>query len=135
MRSFLRIILVVTAFFCMASFDACASKLYASHQEKKECIVREKHSQHLVTVEDVIPVTNALTNTRNSQRIGSTRPMRHLPTFGGKSNRTQGKLLSGNTSKPFKTSFLFLRYVTSVTISGAASPRFYYVIALRRILC
>ena len=72
-------------------------------------------------------------SSRSSQRFGSSRPTRLMPTHGPKTGG--GKWISNPTFNPQKYLFLCLSVGRLLPKTGAASPRSYYVIALRRLLC
>ena len=79
--------------------------------------------------------TDAFLNTKRLQHIGSSRSIRLLPTNSGKPGRPSGR---GNSKEPFhfsKFHALLLYCMAYEQRIWAASPRFYYVIRLRRILC
>lgn len=72
---------------------------------------------------------------KTGERIGTSRPVRLIPTHGGKSNRTSGRLTSAGSAYHSILHALLLHLSCGSTRARVASPRFYYVIALRRILC
>ena len=132
---FLRVLFAITAFCGIASFDAGAAEQCIGKLTKETCVVQNANSSDLVLERGLMLATNAAINPRGSQRIGGSRPTRLLPQSNGKPSRAHGKLLSGNSYN--HSSFLPFHLFTFSPFQkgGAASPRFYYVIALRRILC
>ena len=72
---------------------------------------------------------------KSGERIGSSRPVRLVPTHGGKSGRMLSRLTSASSIYHSNLYSLLFRLSDCGIRVGAASPRFYYVIALRRILC
>lgn len=71
----------------------------------------------------------------SSSRVASNRPTRLLPTHGGKPGKHHGRWTTNEICKPFNCVLLQLcRGIYSLR-TVAAPPRYYYVIALRRLLC
>ena len=68
-------------------------------------------------------------------RISSSRPTKLIPTHGGKPGKTPGRLSSGESFLHSKFCPLLLRNIDNELRVGVAPPRYYYVIALRRLLC
>ena len=68
-------------------------------------------------------------------RISSSRPTKLIPTHGGKPGKTLGRLSSGESFLHSKFCTLLLRNIDNELRAGVAPPRYYYVIALRRLLC
>lgn len=132
---FLHILFAIIAFWGITSYRVDAKAMYDGKQSKAVCVVQNDDSDNLVLERDLMPATNAAINPRGSQRIGGSRPTRLLPTNGGKHSRMFGKWLSSNPFTLSCATNLFLCRVALASKGRAASPRFYYVIALRRILC
>ena len=77
----------------------------------------------------------SLRSSPSSARIASSRPVRLLPTFGGKPNSHSGRGAK-NQSSNFLNCFLQQPCMRLYWLyTAVASPRRYYVIALRRLLC
>ena len=132
---FLRVLFAITAFCGIASFDAGAAEQCVSKLAKETCVVQNANSYDLILERGLMLATNAAINPRGSQRIGGSRPTRLLPRSNGKPSCAHGKSLPGN---PYNYPSLSLSHLFTLSLfqkGGAASPRFYYVIALRRILC
>ena len=72
---------------------------------------------------------------KNGERIGSSRPVRPIPTHGGKPGRMLARLTSSGSVYLSNLHALLLCLSAGNKRAWAASPRLYYVIALRRILC
>ena len=72
---------------------------------------------------------------KNGERIGSSRPVRLIPTHGGKPGRMLARLTSSGAVYLSNLHALLLCLSAGNKRAWAASPRLYYVIALRRILC
>ena len=130
---FLYILFVIVAFLGITSQGVTVEVLRVETLAKEICVIQNDGTNQLV-LECGLPVaTTAAINPRGSQRIGGSRPTRLLPQ--GSGNRAHGKWLSVNSFNLSQTINPFLRHVLLNSKGGAASPRFYYVIALRRILC
>ena len=69
------------------------------------------------------------------QRVGSSRSLRVMPTHGGKPGRNLGGWNNHYSYNPQNFIHLALSELSAQGAEGVASPRLYYVIALRRILC
>lgn len=132
---FLRVLFAIAAFCGISAFDANAAASCSSKHAKEICIVQNASSRDFVLERGMMLATNAAISPRGSQRIGGSRPSRLIPTNNGKPSRVLGKWLAGNPLSHYRTTNQFFRYVLPSPKGGAASPRFYYVIALRRILC
>ena len=81
------------------------------------------------------PVEAALRTAPSSTRLASSRPTRLLPTHSGRASHHHGRWVS-NRCGPLPTSPMG-GFAKSLHAFGRAfsSPRLYYVIALRRLLC
>ena len=70
-----------------------------------------------------------------SHRLASSRPTRLLPTYGGKPNRnTVCRSANDISYKPINYCSVLLQSLTAMR-SVMKAPRYYYVIALGRLLC
>jgi len=90
---------------------------------------------HLMAEEPDDAPVSTLRSSSSSHRVASSRPVRLLPTYGGKPNSHSGrwaKNQSFNFQKIFVLQPCTVRYRLCMAV---ASPRRYYVIALRRLLC
>jgi len=132
---FLRLLFLLAAFCGIVSFDADAAAQCVGKQTKETCVVQKASTHDLVLERGLMLATNAAINPRGSQRIGGSRPTRLLPQSNGKPSRAHGKLLSGNSYNHSSLLPFHLFTFSPFQKVGAASPRFYYVIELRRILC
>lgn len=110
-----------------------AGGVVTGKQQGELCIDRYDGHLRLVTEERQRPTT--VQNGRQSERVGSSRPTRLLPTHGPKPSRGVGRWMDSLSSNLIKYDFLRLVVGRLSAGRGAASPRSYYVIALRRILC
>ena len=103
--------------------------------EQAEINVRENYTLFTYAWhERQAPLTSAFT-WKNSQRIASSRPVRVHTAGGGKPGNYQGRWAGSDTFHPYY-SFQPERYsFCEQRCLAFASPRAYYVIALRRLLC
>ena len=79
--------------------------------------------------------SSPLLRSQPQQRVGSSRSSRVIPTHGGKPGRNIGTWNNHYSYSPFNYIHLALSEFETRGAEGVASPRLYYVIALRRILC
>ena len=112
-----------------------AQNLVDSRQKSEEQIRQNVGWVKHAAKEPMSPVEAALRPVTSSHRVGSSRPTRLLPTHGSKQGQHHGK--GGFNGFLTSTNHLLLRQCCA--FDGlhmvSASPRLYYVIALRRILC
>lgn len=80
------------------------------------------------------PIDGSITESSQPSRVGTLRSSRVLPTNGGNTGRNNS-LNSNFQFNLFKFASLLLCYEKSCLRLEVVSPRLYYVIALRRILC
>jgi len=118
-----------------APSERVSAQAFASHGQQEESVQQRDVLGTSQADERQRPYGEALVKTLPLQRVGSSRTPRLFPTQGGKSGRSFG---SGEQHHSFNHLFpvfrcLGLRLYKSC--GGAALPRYYYVIALRRILC
>ena len=103
--------------------------------EREECFQRHDGLVRSLMEERQRPLGEVLLKSNQTQRINSSRPVRLLPTHGGKPGRNFIGCHTNHSFNLSKYALLFLRQSAIRLWAGIASPRFYYVIALRRILC
>jgi len=107
-----------------------------SHSEgREECFQRHDGLVRSLMEERQRPLGEVLLKSNQTQRVNASRPARLLPTHGGKPGRSLFGYHTNHSFNPSKYDLLFLRQKTIRLWAGIVSPRFYYVIALRRILC
>ena len=102
---------------------------------KEESLSQNCGLDHYMELQGQLPPAGVLVSAKNSHRIGSSRSVRLMPSHGGKPGRSLGHWASNYSSYLSNLSCLLLHNASSRSQSWAASPRYYYVIALRRILC
>lgn len=118
-----------------APSERVSAQAFASHGQQEESVRQRDLLGTSQAEEKQRPYGEALVKTLPFQRIGSSRPSRLFPTHGGKSGRSLGH---GTPHHSFNHLILVYRHLgsrLSKSCGGAALPRYYYVIALRRILC
>ena len=136
-RNLIRLLLVVTfmCFFLDFDKDVRVQGTWAEATPCEEQVSRNDGLYHQMADEPRSPVEAGLRQAPSSHRLASSRPSRLLPTHGGKPGKHPGRWSSDGSSNPFKYAQrqwcrTLLWYRTIVP-----SPRLYYVIALRRLLC
>ena len=112
---------------------AMAQGIPAYGQQREERIGQQDDLLRAFAEEPQPPINSLFVQSNPSQRVGSSRPTRILPTHGGKPGRNIGNV--HHSSHYYQHVSLQLCYRNSTPGAVAASPRYYYVIALRRILC
>lgn len=102
---------------------------------KEESISQHCGLDHHMELQGLLPPAGVVVSAKNSHRIGSSRSIRLMPSHGGKPGRSLGHWASDHSSYLSNLSCLLLHQASFRSQTWAASPRYYYVIALRRILC
>ena len=129
---------LVAALLCsfLGSQTGVRAKGFVGKSEKSEAQVKANDGWlKQMAEEPQSPVESVLRTTSSSNRVISSRPSRLLPTHGGRIGHHGGRWASNGCS-PLQTSLK--RGFTQSTFTpgrGSSSPRLYYVIALRRLLC
>lgn len=88
-----------------------------------------------VVEEPQSPVESVLRTAPSSHRITSSRPTRLLPTHSGRSNQHHGRWSADGLFNLYKYQSCWQCYSLVSLHRISSSPRLYYVIALRRLLC
>ena len=129
--------LIVLLLCCLpvTDFSAQARTDVRGESITKECVTRHDGLQRYTMQERQMPLAGAVITAKTGQRVGSSRPVRLQPTNGGKPGRMLGRWTADESYKLSKFFALLLHRMDCGLRIGAASPRHYYVIALRRILC
>lgn len=127
--------LMVLIFCGLPISDYVAQTENISKTAEEECVTQSDVLHHYMMLEQQKMPAGFVVTAKNGERIGSSRPVRLIPTHGGKSGRMLSRLTSASSIYHSKLYALLFRLSDCGIRVGAASPRFYYVIALRRILC
>lgn len=104
------------------------------HQQEEQITQYNGYVKGLMT-ERQRPYNYPLVKSQNQQRVGSSRPSRIIPTYGGKSGKNLAHWANQLQNNTLNIIYLPLPELRTCSGLGIASPRLYYVIALRRILC
>ncbi len=107
----------------------------ASSQQDKQQIKQHDGWIHQVAEEPETAPVPALRPSTPSHRVASHRSVRLLPTHGGNPSQHSGRWAKGQLSYQPKFSLQLPCISRPSLCTPAASPRHYYVIALRRLLC
>jgi len=136
-RRLIRVWLIVLLLCCLpiTNFGLQAQSGVRIESIKKECVTRHDVLQHHTMQERQMPLAGAEITAKTGQRVGSSRPVRLHPSNGGKPGRILGRWTADESYHLSKYYALLLHRMDCGLRDGAASPRHYYVIALRRILC
>ena len=136
-RNLIRLLVVATlmCFFLDFNTEVRAKGSFTEEKHSEEQVSRNDGLYHQMADEPRSPVEAGLRQAPTSHRIASSRPSRLLPTHGGKLGKHPGRWTSDITSNPFKYAQLQWCGTLLWFRTVAASPRLYYVIALRRLLC
>ena len=115
--------------------DFVAQTEYISKTAEKECVTQSDALHCFMMQEQQKMPAGFVITAKSGERIGSSRPVRLVPTHGGKPGRMLARLTSSGSVYLSNLHALLLCLSAGNKRAWAASPRFYYVIALRRILC
>lgn len=138
MNKLLRHLIVIIALLCGLLGSGIRVKVQevATNQVVGEVrSMRPDRQDRLWGEEPQSPLSDSMRKPPSSHRIVSTRTSRLLPTQGGKSGHSSDRWANGHSSN-------LLNHLPSLLCQSplwlgivAPSPRLYYVIALRRLLC
>ena len=136
MRMACRLWVMVLLLFCQPALGVGGAVDDGAQSEvrKGDCIVQHDGLHRYMVQQKQMPLAGAVITAKNGERVGGSRPLRLIPTHGGKPGRTIGRWAADD-------SFHLSHIRTLLRANGcglqvrAASPRYYYVIALRRLLC
>lgn len=115
--------------------DYVAQTEYISKTAEEECVTQSDVLHCFMMQEQQKMPAGFVITAKSGERIGGSRSIRLVPTHGGKSSRILSRLTSASSIYHSNLYSLLFRISDCGIRVGAASPRFYYVIALRRILC
>ena len=136
MKRYLIRLCLIAALLCSShlGFSAKAHGAVDALQQDEQQVKQDDGWIHNVAEEpETVPVS--LLRPTTSHRVTSSRSVRLLPTYGGKPSQHSGRWVKGQLSYLPKF-FLQLTCISRQRLCMAAtSPRRYYVIALRRLLC
>ena len=104
-------------------------------QKSEEQIRQNNGWLRQVAEEPQSPVESALRSAPSSHRVASSRPTRLLPTHGGRPGQHHARWSADGLLNPYKYLPCCQCYGLVSLHRAYSSPRLYYVIALRRLLC
>ena len=106
---------------------------YVHHEKDSGTIVEQSYDPYRLFAEERQPRSyESVISNRGSQRVSSSRPAKSSPTHGGKQSR-----IAGGNAKSYSLRLIYQLFKQNLSNLDAffVSPRQYYVIALRHILC
>lgn len=137
MRKYLlRISLVATLLcgFLLTSLVREQEAIVVRQQDEKQIKRDNERIHHMAEEPESAPVS-LLRPSLPSHRVASSRSVRLLPTHGGKPSQHSGRWVKGQLSHHSKYALLRPCIGHHQSCMVASSPRRYYVITLRRLLC
>ena len=134
LHALLRIWLLASLLFGTLVSTSEASARHATRHDEKQ-LSQHEGLLHLVAEEPQTLQGPLMRAGGQSHRVVTTRNSRVLPTHGGKPGQHLSRWAHHASSNLLKHTLLLLRRSPLWLRTGAASPRHYYVIALRRLLC
>ena len=106
------------------------------HQGENATVARFDGAQGGMMEQNERPASPVVRTAGASHRVGANRPSRLIPSHGGgKTGRGDFALLNRNSCHFIKYACLFLHRGLAWAAPEGGSPRYYFVIALRRFLC
>ena len=139
MKRFLISLSLATALLCaFLGFqkDGDRQGIASNHLVDQHQLQRYNRWQHHMAEEPQGPTGSALRSSQSSHRVASSRSVRLLPVHGGKpGSQHTGRWTRHESSHLIIFKKASLRGIQLGFPVGATSPRHYYVIALRRLLC
>ena len=121
--------------FLGSNIEVKAQTTMHDRTDHKEQVCRHSDLLHNMAEEPRRPIGSSLTSSLPSHRVASHRTVRLLPTHGSKPSNKSGRWATVSLSNLQKYVPICLCRLLDASGMGFASPRLYYVIALRRILC
>lgn len=127
---------ILTLFF----FNSCSQGRVMSDfsdktQQDKQYILLHHDAFDNILKAQQAPFTSAVRSSNSSHRVNPSRTVRLLPTNGNNPNRCNGRCSNYSIyNHPLYATHL-LCHAAQGMLAGVASPRYYYVITLRRLLC
>ncbi len=127
---------ILTLFFLNSSSQGRVMSDFSDKEKQdQQYILFHDDAFDNILKEQQAPLTSALRSDNSSHRVNPSRTIRLLPTNGNNSNRCNGRCSNYSLyTHPFYATHLLCHAAQGMS-AGVASPRYYYVIALRRLLC
>lgn len=127
---------ILTLFFLNSSSQGRVMSDFSDKaKQDQQYILFHDNAFDNILKEQQAPLTSALRSDNSSHRVNPSRTIRLLPTNGNNSNRCNGRCSNYSLyTHPFYATHLLYHAAQGMS-AGVASPRYYYVIALRRLLC
>ena len=127
---------ILTLFFLNSSSQGRVRSVFSDKEKQdQQYILFHDDAFDNILKEQQAPLTSALRSDNSSHRVNPSRTIRLLPTNGNNSNRCNGRCSNYSLyTHPFYATHLLCHAAQGMS-AGVASPRYYYVIALRRLLC
>ena len=128
-------IILTIFFFSGTSQGRIMSDFSDKAKQDKQYILFHDDAFDNILKEQQAPLTSAVRSNNNSHRVNPSRTIRLLPTNGNNTNRNNGRCSNCSLyNLPLYATHL-LCHAAQGMLAGVASPRYYYVITLRRLLC
>lgn len=136
-RFLMRFILVATLLcgFLGSRTGVKAPGMVSNGQKSEEQIRQNDGWLRQVAEEPQSPVESVLRTAPSTNRVVSSRPTRLLPTHGGRPSQHHGRWTADGLLNTYKHLPCGQCYGLVNLHRVSSSPRLYYVIALRRLLC
>lgn len=138
MNKFLTRLFLIAMLLCgfLGSRTGVKAQRVVGNEEKNEEQIRQNNGWlRQVAEEPQSPVESALRSAPSSHRVASSRPTRLLPTHGGRPGQHHGRWSADGLFNLYKYQSCWQCYSFVSLHRISSSPRLYYVIALRRLLC
>ena len=127
---------ILTLFFLNSSSQGRVMSDFSDKaQQDKQYILLHHDAFDKILKEQQAPLTSAVRSDNSSQRVNPSRTVRLLPTNGNNPNRCNGRCSNYSLYNHPLYATRFLCHAAQGMSAGVASPRYYYVITLRRLLC
>ena len=136
MKRYLIRLSLVAALLCgflLGSSVKAQGAVAVRQQDEQQVKQNDGWIRHVAEESETVPLS--LLRPTTSHRVASSRSVRLLPTHGGKPSQHSGRWVKGQSSYLPKFSLQLPCAFSHRLCTPAASPRRYYVIALRRFLC
>ena len=128
--------IILTLFFLNSSSQGRVMSDFSDKaQQDKQYVLLHHDAFDNILKEQQAPLTSAVRSDNSSQRVNPSRTIRLLPTNGNNPNRCNGRCSNYSLYNHPLYATRFLCHAAQGMSAGVASPRSYYVITLRRLLC